>query len=205
MTDIRPTTSVTPDPAAPVTTAPSASPFLAQSWWALALRGGLAILFGVVALAAPAAAILSILLVFAAYVFVDGVLGVVAAARAARRNERWGWLFLEGAANILMAFVVAILPLVAAITFVLVLAAWAFVTGALMLAAAYRMDREQGRFWLALSGGASILFALALVVAPLLGLVVLTWWIGLYAVVFGVGLVMLGRRLNRRGTAPTPA
>lgn len=212
MTDPTPA-AVTP---APVPTAPaqpvpaepaSAYPFLAQSWWALGARGLLAVLFGLAAFILPGATILSLLLVFAAYVFVDGVLGVIAAVRAARRSERWGWLFLEGAANMLMGVLVALLPLVAAIAVVLTLAAWALVTGVLMLVAAFRVTPEQGRWWLGFSGVVSILFAVALVVAPLVGLVVLAWWIGLYALLFGVGLVMLAFKLRARAAedAPTPA
>src|SRR5687767_14644490 len=75
---------------------------LARNWWALALRGVIAILFGLVALFLPAAAMLSLALVFAAYLIVDGAFGIVSAVRAAQANERWGLLLAEGILNILM-------------------------------------------------------------------------------------------------------
>jgi hypothetical protein len=67
---------------------------LARNWWAIALRGVFAILFGAIALVLPGVTIASLLLLFAAYMIVDGILAIVAAIRAARRHERW-W-FLKG-------------------------------------------------------------------------------------------------------------
>jgi uncharacterized membrane protein HdeD (DUF308 family) len=68
---------------------------LAKNWWAIGIRGVLGILFGLIALFLPGATMLSLVLVFAAYAFVDGVLGIVSAVRAAREGERWGYLVLE--------------------------------------------------------------------------------------------------------------
>jgi uncharacterized membrane protein HdeD (DUF308 family) len=73
---------------------------LAQNWWAMALRGVAGILFGLIALFQPGATMLSLALVFSAYAFVDGVLAVAAAVPAMRRQERWGYLVLEGVVGI---------------------------------------------------------------------------------------------------------
>src|SRR4051794_31519815 len=60
---------------------------LAQNWWAIALRGVLAIIFGLIALFVPAATILSLVLLFSAYMLVDSVFAIMAAVRAARQRE----------------------------------------------------------------------------------------------------------------------
>src|SRR4029077_20580994 len=73
---------------------------LARNWWLIALRGVLGILFGIVAFVIPGATILSLVLVFSAYMLVDGVFAIAAAVRAARAHERWSLLVLEGVANI---------------------------------------------------------------------------------------------------------
>src|SRR5947209_7721740 len=73
---------------------------LARNWWAIAVRGVLGILFGLIAFALPGATMLSLVLVFAAYALVDGAFAIIAAARAARRHEHWGPLVLEGILNI---------------------------------------------------------------------------------------------------------
>ena len=64
------------------------SAVLARNWWLVALRGLLALLFGIVAFVAPGAFVLSLVLFFAAYMLVDGLFGIVAAVRAAQRHER---------------------------------------------------------------------------------------------------------------------
>src|SRR6202030_1266513 len=72
------------------------SNLLAQNWWAIALRGVFAIIFGIIALLMPGAAMLALVLLFAAYLLVDGIFAIIAGVRAARSQERWGWLIFEG-------------------------------------------------------------------------------------------------------------
>jgi uncharacterized membrane protein HdeD (DUF308 family) len=177
---------------------------LAKNWWAVALRGIAAILFGVVALLAPGAAMLSLALLFGAYLLVDGIFGTLAAIRAARHHERWGVLLLEGGLNLVMGVVAAGFPVAAVLAFVFVTAAWALITGALMLTAAFRLYTSHGRWWLALGGIVSILWGILLAAAPLIGAVVLTWWLGIYAVLFGVLLLVLAFQLRDRRRSPAP-
>jgi uncharacterized membrane protein HdeD (DUF308 family) len=47
-------------------------------------------------------------------------------------------------------------------------------------------------------GIVSILYGALLIVAPMIGAVVLTWWLGAYALVFGVSLVVLAFKLFAR-------
>jgi len=171
---------------------------LAQNWWAIALRGVIAILFGLVAFAMPVAVMLSLALLFAAYLLVDGIFAIVAALRAARAHERWGLLLFEGVLDFVMAVIAALFPASAVLAFVLITAAWALLTGALMLAAAFRLLHSHGRWWLALGGLVSITWGVLLVIAPGVGAVVLTWWLGAYAVVFGVVLLVLAFRLREQ-------
>jgi uncharacterized membrane protein HdeD (DUF308 family) len=174
------------------------SAVLAQNWWLVALRGVFAVLFGIVAFAAPGATILSLVLLFSAYMLVDGVCAIVSAVRAARAGERWGFLVLEGVADIALGVVVLVWPGLTVLAFVLMMAAWAVVSGALMLAASFRLHRAHGRGWLALGGVVSIVYGIMLVIAPLIGALVLTWWLGAYALVFGVALLVLAFRLRAR-------
>ena len=72
------------------------SEVLADSWWAVGLRGLLGVAFGLICLVVPAAAILALILLFSAYMLVDGVLAIASGIKAARNGERWGLLILEG-------------------------------------------------------------------------------------------------------------
>ena len=173
---------------------------LARNWWAVALRGVAGIVFGVIALLMPATAMVSLAWLFAAYLLVDGVFAIIAAVRAAEQHERWGLLLLEGVLDLVMGGIVWLFPLGAILAFVLITAAWALITGALMLISSFRLRGTHGRLWLALGGVVSLVWGVLLVVAPFAGAVVLTWWLGAYAVAFGVVLLILAFRLRgRRG------
>jgi uncharacterized membrane protein HdeD (DUF308 family) len=179
------------------------SAVLAQNWWLMALRGVFAVLFGLIALFAPGAALLSLALLFSAYMLVDGALGIAASVRAAQRNERWGWLIAEGLANIVVGVIAFVWPGPTVLAFVLLIAFWALLSGGFMLAAAFRLKADHGRWWLALGGIASLIFGVLLVIAPIVGAVVLAWWIGAYAVVFGIMLLVLAFQLRSRKESGT--
>jgi uncharacterized membrane protein HdeD (DUF308 family) len=124
---------------------------------------------------------------------------IAAAVGTARRRDRWGMLALQGVASLAAGVVAFFWPEITVLAFVLLIAAWSIVTGCLLLAASVRIDGRHGRWWLALNGIASIVFGVLAIVAPLAGAVVLTWWIGAFALVFGVLLIILAFRLRSRG------
>ncbi len=171
---------------------------LVRNWWAFVIRGILAVLFGLIALFMPGVTMLSLVLVFAAYTIADGVFAIISAVRAAQQHERWGYLILVGIVDIIAGIVAAALPSITVVVFVALIAAWAVITGGFMLAAAVRLDADHGRWWLVLSAVASLIYGALLVAAPMLGALVLTWWIGAYAIVFGVALLVFAFRLRAR-------
>lgn len=172
------------------------SALLAQNWWAVALRGVFAIIFGLIALLVPGATILSLVLFFAAYMLVDGVFSIVAAVRAASHHQRWGLLVLEGIVDILVGVIALAWPGLTVVFFITLMAVWSLITGVLEIVAAFKLNPDFGRGWLIFSGIVSLLFGIALLVAPMLGAVVLTWWLGAYALVFGITLLALAFKLR---------
>ena len=175
---------------------------LAANWWTIVLRGVIAILFGAIALTAPGTVLLSLAFVIGIYLVLDGVIGLVGTVRAVTAHGHWGTLLAEAILNILMGLIALFIPAAAILGFVLMMAAWALISGALMLAAALRLHINHGRWWLGLGGIVSIIWGGLLVVAPLVGAVVLTWWLGAYAIVFGLSLLVAGWHL--RGQRPAP-
>jgi uncharacterized membrane protein HdeD (DUF308 family) len=170
---------------------------LARNWWALALRGLFAILFGLVAFLFPGITLEVLILLFAAYAAVDGVFAIIAGVRAAERHERWGALVLEGLIGIAAAAVAIAWPALTLIALVYIIAAWAIVSGVVLLAAATRLRPLHGEWLLAINGIISILLGVMLFVSPIAGAIVLAWWIGAYALFFGVMLIVLAFRLRR--------
>jgi uncharacterized membrane protein HdeD (DUF308 family) len=164
-------------------------------WWLVVLRGLCGILFGVVAVLEPGVAILSLLAVFAVYMLVDGLFGLISAVMASQRGERWGLLLTESLFNFVVGVVMLLFPEITVLSFMLLIAAWAILTGALMTGAAMN-HRGDGRWWLVAGGLASVVFGIVLAIGPLIGAVVLTWWLGIYALIFGTALVVFGLRLR---------
>jgi len=172
---------------------------LVQNWWLFTLRGVLGIIFGILALIFPGPTILSLVLLFSAYMLVDGIFGIISAVRAIRRKEdRWGLLIFEGLLDIATGVVAFLWPGLTVVAFVWLIAAWAIVSGGLMTAAGFRLNIEHGRWWLVLGGLLSLAYGVLLIITPLIGAVVFTWWLGAYALVFGVALVSFSLKLRSR-------
>ncbi len=171
---------------------------LVQNWWAFVIRGVLAVLFGLIALFEPGVTMLSLVILFAAYAIADGIFAIVAAVNAAKAGERWGLFVLEGIVDILAGVAAVAWPAITVVVFVAMVAAWALLTGGLMLAAAFRVDNDHGRIWLVLGSLASLAYGVLLILAPMIGAVVLTWWIGAYALIFGVTMLVFAFRLRAK-------
>lgn len=110
----------------------SATATLAQNWWLFTLRGLFAIIFGCLALAFPGPTMLSLVLLFSAYMLVDGIAEIISAVRAIHRKTRWGFLIFAGLLNIAVGIGAFFWPGLTVLAFVLLVASWAIVTGVSM-------------------------------------------------------------------------
>jgi uncharacterized membrane protein HdeD (DUF308 family) len=176
------------------------SAILAKNWWALALRGVFGIIFGIIAFVMPGVTIAALILWFAAYMIVDGIFAIVAGVRAAVKHERWGMLILEGIVDLIAGAIALLAPIATLLAFVWLSGAWAIVSGVLLLAAVFRLRRTHGKWLMAVGGVASVVWGILLFIAPIPGAVVLTWWLGAYALIFGIAMLVLAFRLRRHRT-----
>jgi uncharacterized membrane protein HdeD (DUF308 family) len=169
-----------------------------RHWWAFAVRGLAAILFGILAFAWPGITLAVLVLLWGAYALVDGVLALISAFRT-RHDHRWG-LLLEGIVGIGAGLVTFVYPGLTALVLLYIIAAWALITGVLELVTAFRLRRAiRDEWWLVLGGIASIVFGVVLLAAPGAGALALIWLIAAYAIVFGVLLLALALRLHGMG------
>lgn len=171
---------------------------LARWWWTFILRGVLAIAFGLLALFAPALGIGVLVGLFAAWAFIDGATNLVAGIQRRDSDRSWWLSILEGIVGIAAGVIALLFPVLAAEVLVLIIGAWAIITGALEIVAAIRL-REQitGELWLGLAGLCSILFGVVLFLFPGVGALGLVWLIGGFAIAFGALMIALGLRLRR--------
>ncbi len=179
---------------------------LAENWWSLVVRGLVAVILGLVAFVWPGITVGALVILFAAYALIDGVVSFAGAWKASRAHERWAVLVLEGIAGIVAAVIAILWPGITAYALVMLIAAWALVTGAFEIAAAVRLRKHiSGEWLLALSGVVSILFGLVMIAFPLAGALAIAYVVGIYAFVFGVLLMALGFRLRSWSKGPQAA
>jgi uncharacterized membrane protein HdeD (DUF308 family) len=135
-----------------------------------ALRGAIAILFGLAALLRPGIALEALILLFGAYALVDGVFAVVGVFGGTRGGTPRWLLFIEGIASILVGLIAFVLPGLTAILFLYLIAIWAIITGVSEIAMAIRLRREIRGEWALIVGGAfSVLFGVILAVIGPIG------------------------------------
>jgi uncharacterized membrane protein HdeD (DUF308 family) len=169
---------------------------LVGNWWALALRGVAAILFACVAFFWPAITALALVLLFGAYALFDGVFALIAALRLARLHGRSGGLLLEGILDLIIAAICFIWPGIALVALVYLIAIWAVVSGIALIAAGIALIRFSGEWLLVVAGVLSIALGIALFAAPGAGVVALSWWLGIYALLFGIALLAAAFRIR---------
>jgi uncharacterized membrane protein HdeD (DUF308 family) len=167
-------------------------------WWAFALRGAAAVIFGILAFAWPGVTLAVLVLFWGAYALVDGILALVSAFRTGH-DHRWA-LLIEGIVGIGAGVVTFAYPGLTALVLVYIIAFWALITGLLEIVAAFRLRKViDNEWWLGLSGALSLVFGVVLVAAPGAGALALVWVIGAYAVLFGIVLLALAFRLRSMG------
>jgi uncharacterized membrane protein HdeD (DUF308 family) len=169
---------------------------LIGNWWALALRGVAAIAFAIIAFAAPALTATVLIVIFGIYALIDGIFALLAAQRAAHRPGRSLPLLAEGVFDILVAVFALFFPSAALVVLVYVIAAWAIVSGIALGGAGVALLRLNGHLLMILGGALSIGLGVILLARPGAGIVVLTWWLGAYAAVFGIVMVAAAFRLR---------
>jgi uncharacterized membrane protein HdeD (DUF308 family) len=168
----------------------------------LALRGFVAIIFGVLAFVIPGMTLLTLVFLFGIYAIVNGVLALAHALSAPKGYPRFGALLFAGIISIAAGVLAFVWPGITALSLVLLIAAWAIVNGIFEIATAIRLRRVLEHEWLlALAGILSVLFGIVMLLQPGAGALALVWWIGAFALAFGVLLVALAFRLRRAGTS----
>lgn len=179
---------------------------LARNWQTVAVRGVVAILFGIVVFLWPGITLASLVVLFGFFALIGGFLFLVAAIKHRRMNEPWWLLLLEGILGIAIGIIVLALPEITGLFLVYVIAAWAIISGIVQIIAAIQLRRQIVGEWLLITSGiASLLFGLLLAIWPVAGVLAVLWVIAAYAIFFGVLQLILAFRLRnwQRREPPT--
>jgi len=178
---------------------------LKRYWWVPVIRGISGIVFGIIAFAYPAIALATLVLLFGAWVLIDGVFRIVGATAGRASDPDWGFHLIIGILGIVVGILTFRAPRITALALIIYVAAWALMIGAAEIALAVKLRREiKGEWFLILMGLASIIFAVLLLWNPGPGALALLWLIASYAIVFGVLAIFFGFRLRSlRTLVPT--
>ena len=174
---------------------------LDRRWWAVIMRGLIAIAFAVIAFTWPGVTLTTLVLLFGFYALVDGCSSLITAIVGRHHEDRW-LLALEGIIGIWAGLLILRAPGLTTALLVFFISIWAMATGFLRIVEAIRLRKQiSGEMWLALSGVLSILFAFMLIVRPVVGALSILWVLAAYALILGVFLVFLGVEIKRVQTA----
>jgi uncharacterized membrane protein HdeD (DUF308 family) len=161
-----------------------------RHWWALAVRGLAAVVFGILAFVMPGMTLTVLVLLFGAYALVDGVLAIVSALRSG--GEHLWYLLLEGVLSILAGVAALVWPGLTALVLLFIIAGWAILTGILEIISAVRLRKAIDNEWAWIASGVlSVIFGIILLVQPGTGALAVVWLIGAYAVLFGITMIAL--------------
>lgn len=164
---------------------------IANNWWVFALRGLLAIAFGLAAFLLPAFTLLMLVYIFASYCLIDGIIVTSIGIKVRKNLKYWGVLLLEGILSILTGIITFAIPALTAIVFVVIVAIWAIVTGVLKIVETIQHREHLATEWpLLLVGVVSIIFGIVLFARPALGLLTLLWTVGTFALIAGIVLII---------------
>jgi uncharacterized membrane protein HdeD (DUF308 family) len=170
---------------------------MTQNWWAVALRGLVAVLFGIAAFVWPGITLWALVAIFGAYALVDGIFAVIEAFRRDVVGERWWALLFEGFVGIAIGILTFTWPRLTAMGLLYLIAFWAIVTGVFEVITAIRLRHEiRGEWMMGLIGVLSVAFGFLLVAFPLAGALSVILIIGAYAFATGALMIALGFKLR---------
>jgi uncharacterized membrane protein HdeD (DUF308 family) len=170
---------------------------LARNWWLIALRGVIAILFGVMTFAWPGMTLLTLIYLYGAFALLDGI-SAMGAAIFAKQHESPLWqLILTGLVGIGVGILTFAWPGVTAKVLLVFIGIWAIMKGFFEVIAAIALRKEiENEFFLGLAGVLSVLFGVVLLVRPGVGALGVLWLIGSFAIIFGVLAIIFALRLK---------
>jgi uncharacterized membrane protein HdeD (DUF308 family) len=170
---------------------------MAEKWWALALRGLVAVLFGIAAFTWPGITLRALVALFGAFALIGGIFMLITAYKREVGLASWWSLLIEGIVGIVIGIVTFTWPGLTAMGLLYLIAFWAILTGVFEVITAIRLRHEiTGEWMMALAGVLLIVFGFLLVAYPLTGALAVVWIIGAFAFVTGVLMIALAFKLR---------
>jgi uncharacterized membrane protein HdeD (DUF308 family) len=173
-------------------------PEIAINWKWMIVRGVISLIFGVLVVFYPFKAAFALALFFGAYAFADGFFAIVSLFTSRIAREHFWSFLVTGVTGIAAGILIFLMPELSLYGLILLVTVWAIVTGIFDIISAIKLRKIiDGEFLMIVSGLLSIVFGVFVFIRPLEGLVVMTYLIGFYAVMFGILYIILGFSMRK--------
>ena len=173
--------------------------------WAV-VRGALLIVFGIVAMVVPVGTAVVLAVVIGIFAVVDGIIDLIDAIRH-RGTPGVGLRVFLGIVSLLFGIVILVWPDKTIGFMVILIAIWSILIGALQIVANLGIRKEAPGVWVwgVVAGAIGLIFGIVVLFNLKIGLVALIWLIGIWAIIFGVALIVLGLQVRKAAKAVTAA
>ena len=171
---------------------------LTKSWWVVVLRGALLVLFSILLFVNPGLTALTLAVWFAAFLIMDGIFTLIAAiSNWSASEDRW-FILADGALSLILGILLIRAPEVTLLFISLTFAFWFIFSGVARVAMGVQLRKEiEGEGWMILGGALSIIFGLFLFAQPGLSLSTLMMFMGIFAMIAGIALLVIGFKLRK--------
>ena len=170
---------------------------LAKHWWAILIRGIVAILFALLAFFATGFTLKLLLIFLGVYLLLDGLFAVIGSLMAAKDHKTWWVLLLEGIVSLAAGIFVFAWPSITLVILVYIVALWAVITGIFeFLASISASWAAPGKIFIGITGVLSVILGVMIFIYPLFSLTAIIWLIGIYALLIGLSLIFFSMKLK---------
>lgn len=164
----------------------------AKYWWVLLVRGLLLVVLGIMMIAWPQATLTVFVVLFAAYLFIDGLMNIFEGFSERKAGEPSGWSFVSGVLAIAFGIVVLVWPDTVGKVIMYIVAIWALLAAIAGIAAGLRLRKTPGSgwVWFLAWGVLAGVFGIALLVNPAAGILSILWLVGIWAIMSGIVFII---------------
>lgn len=174
---------------------------LAKHWWAIMLRGIVAVLFALLAIFATGFTLDLLLIFLGAYLLLDGLFAIIGSVNAMAHHKKWWLLLLEGLITLAAGIFIFLWPGLTLIILVYIIAIWAIISGIFEFIASISSSwANEGKIFIGVVGVLSVILGILIFSYPTLSLAAMIWLIGIYAFIIGLSLFFFGLKLKTVNT-----
>jgi uncharacterized membrane protein HdeD (DUF308 family) len=161
--------------------------FIARNWGLMLLSGLLTLAFGIAILVWPEATTLVLLIFFGVLAILYGIIHIVGAIIAARKQESWVLELLLGLMEIVVGIIVLARPGVGLAAVLVLVIVWLMAMGIMELFAAIEVKVSTGwRVFLGILGVISLVIGFVFMFNPAFAIRTVILILGIYAICMGV-------------------